>query len=512
MSVVTAPAGPTSETPGAGPTAGHRRLAPAAARTATPIAAFLYVVLAAVKIAVHPMWRDELQSWTLARSSHSIGELIQRVRYEQHPPGWYLLLWIVSGATSDPRALQVVLVVLVAVMVWVVLRFAPFPRPIRWLILFGYFPLFEYSTLARPYILDLVFTLGAAELIRRRRTGLWFGVTVAGLLFFDNAYGSVLAAGLVVAAVARSGSSGGWRRAAKVAGGLGLFELVLLALERRPSNYAGPVLRLSRLAHLLSPRGFTALEQPAHALVPVPVPQLHFWNTFLIDRLSSGVVVLIAMVMVWALAWVLRRDRAALAMWLVGVGATVAFMDAANQSFARFSGTIFVALLAAFWIYDPPGRPARPVAAHVALIAVLVLQIPGAMVAAIIASTNPFSRAESAAGAVSSLPGTVVAGPDFSATPVAGYATRRVYLAQAGRYGTYTVWNSRLLCDGPCTWGDYQGETLRAAGRLAGHGPVFVVLDFPATPSASLTLCHAYTGAVVPDENYWVYAFDGTCA
>lgn len=512
MSALAAPVGTAPEAPGAGPTVGHRRFAPAAAPKATLLAAVMYVALAAVKIAVHRMWRDELQSWTLARSSHSIGQLIQRVRYEQHPPGWYLLLWIVTRATSDPRALQVVLVGLVAVMVWVVLRFAPFPRPVRWLILFGYFPLFEYSTLGRPYILDLIFTVAAAELIRRRRTGLWFGVTVAGLLFFDNAYGSVLAAGLMVAAWARAGSCGGWRRAAKVAGGLGLFELALLALERRPSDYAGPVLRLSRLAHLLSPRGLTALEQPAHALVPVPVPQLHFWNTYLIDRLPPGVVILIGLVMVWTLAWVLRRDRAALAMWLIGVGATVAFMDAASQSSARFAGTIFVALLAAFWINDPTGRPTRPGAANVALAAVLVLQIPGAIVAATIASTNPFSRAASTAGAVSSLPGTVVAAPDYSATPVAGYATRRVYLAQSGRYGTYTVWNSRLLCHGPCTRGDYQGEALRAAGRLAGHGPVFVVLDFPAAPLASLLLCHAYTGAVVPDENYWVYAFDGTCS
>ena len=74
-----------------------------------------YLALSAAKIAHHQMWRDELQPWSLARSSSSLGQLISRVRYEQHSPGWYVLLWVVSRFTSSPEAVQVLLFVLVVV-------------------------------------------------------------------------------------------------------------------------------------------------------------------------------------------------------------------------------------------------------------------------------------------------------------------------------------------------------------------------------------------------------------
>ena len=82
-----------------------------------------YLAWSALKIAHHQMWRDELQPWSLARSSSSLGQLISRVRYEQHSPGWYVLLWVVSRFTSSPEAVQVLLFVLVVVtviyVVWV---------------------------------------------------------------------------------------------------------------------------------------------------------------------------------------------------------------------------------------------------------------------------------------------------------------------------------------------------------------------------------------------------------
>ncbi len=485
-------------------------------RPVTLAAGAVYVGLAVWRIGAHRMWRDELQSWDLARSSHSIGQLLQRVRYEQHPPGWYLLLWALSRFSADPAAMQALLAGLVAVMAWVVLRFSPFPSAIRWLILFGYFPFFEYGTLSRPYVLDLILTLAGAELVRRGSSSWAVAGTVASLLVFDDAYGCVLATGLVAAAWARTGREDRRRAAGQMAvvtAGLIVLEMALVALAWRPADYSGPVLQPTRLAHLLSSSGLNALEQPARALVPVPVPQLHFWNTYLLDRLPPGWVVGLGLEAAWGLAWLLRRDRAALAMWIIGAAGTVAFMDAASQDLARFTGTIFIALLAAFWIAYPGRRRSRADGAvRVALAVVVVLQVPGGLLAGAMALSTPFSKAEEAAGAVRSLPGPVVAAPDYAATPVAGYAERPLYLAQSGRHATFTVWSRRLLCAGhACTRADYQRDALRVAAGLAPHAAVSVVLDFPATPTASLRLCRAYTGAAVPDEDYWIYAYERPC-
>ena len=159
-----------------------------------------YLALSAVKIARHQMWRDELQSWSLARSSSSLGQLISRVRYEQHAPGWYVLLWVISRFTSSPDAVQGLLFVLVVVTVIYVVWVAPFPIPLRFCLLFGYFLVFEYSTIGRPYILDFLLGVVGAEFVRRRRFSGWFALTLVGLILFDDAYGSIIAVALVSAA------------------------------------------------------------------------------------------------------------------------------------------------------------------------------------------------------------------------------------------------------------------------------------------------------------------------
>ena len=157
-----------------------------------------YLALSAVKIARHQMWRDELQSWSLARSSSSLGALISRVRYEQHPPGWYLLLWVISKFTSSPEAVQVLLFVLVAVTVIYIVWVAPFPLPLRFCLLFGYFLLFEYSTIGRPYILDFLLGVVGAEFVDVGGSQVVCSHPGRTRLF-DDAFGTIIAAALVSA-------------------------------------------------------------------------------------------------------------------------------------------------------------------------------------------------------------------------------------------------------------------------------------------------------------------------
>ena len=52
----------------------------------------LAAVVSAVTIHAHAMWFDELQAWNIARASHSLGDLFSHLRYEGHPPLWYLPL------------------------------------------------------------------------------------------------------------------------------------------------------------------------------------------------------------------------------------------------------------------------------------------------------------------------------------------------------------------------------------------------------------------------------------
>ena len=188
----------------------------------------------------------------------------------------------------------------------------------------------------------------------------------------------------------------------------------------------------------------------------------------------------------------------------------VAFLDAANQTSSRFVGTMFIGVVAAFWIH-PDVRLARPQSAvMVILTVVLVLQIPGGLVALAISSSHPFSEAENVAAVVRDLPGTVVSSPDYSATPVSVYADRPLYMAQTGRFGTYTVWNNKTICvRTPCPVNVLTSQAINDAMTFAKAGPAYLLLNFPLqNPVPSTTLCRAFTGAINPTENYWLYNLD----
>ena len=56
----------------------------------------------------HELWGDEFHSWNIAKASGSMAELFHNIRYEGHPPLWYLILWISSKFTHNPAAMQLV--------------------------------------------------------------------------------------------------------------------------------------------------------------------------------------------------------------------------------------------------------------------------------------------------------------------------------------------------------------------------------------------------------------------
>lgn len=104
----------------------------------------------------HPLWRDELQTWMIARSSHSIAELLYIKRYEGHPDLWFLVLYFLTRLTSNPWAMQIVHLLIATTTVYIVAQYAPFTRLQKGLYAFGYFLFFKYATISRNYALGIL--------------------------------------------------------------------------------------------------------------------------------------------------------------------------------------------------------------------------------------------------------------------------------------------------------------------------------------------------------------------
>jgi hypothetical protein len=156
--------------------------------------AVLFACVCGFAISYHEMWRDEMQSWLIARSSLTLSELRDAIRYEGHPALWYLLLYGVTRLTQRPEAMQLLHVVIGSGCAFVFARSAPFPRWARLCFVLGYFSVYEYGVISRNYSIGIFLLFVAAALLPRRHERPW----LLGLLLALAAQTTAMA--LIVAA------------------------------------------------------------------------------------------------------------------------------------------------------------------------------------------------------------------------------------------------------------------------------------------------------------------------
>lgn len=148
---------------------------------------------------VHEPFFDEAEAWQIARCASLRTLLFETTHYEGHPPLWHLILMPIAKAGA-PYELSLTLVSLVFVgsAVFLILRYAPFPRIVRLLLPFTYFYFYQYGVIARVYcvmVLEFVL-LSMAYKDRNEKPGRY--VAVLMLLCITSAYGIVIAGGLAL--------------------------------------------------------------------------------------------------------------------------------------------------------------------------------------------------------------------------------------------------------------------------------------------------------------------------
>jgi hypothetical protein len=149
----------------------------------------------------HEPWFDEAQAWLIARNNSLFEMLFQRLHYEGTPGLWHLLLWPLAKSGAPYWTMSYLSVLIASVSAGLVLFFAPFPVWLRVLFVFGYYPAYQYSVVARSYGLNLLLIILAAILYSTQaskplryclilaalaNTNV-FGFLVAGVLFAEFA-------------------------------------------------------------------------------------------------------------------------------------------------------------------------------------------------------------------------------------------------------------------------------------------------------------------------------------
>ncbi len=107
----------------------------------------------AFNIAYHEPWVDEAQAWLLARDSSLLELWTKLLRYEGSPGLWHTLLHFCIRLGVPYAGIDVISGVAVFAAICVLLRYAPFPLPIRLLLPFTFFLSYQYAVIARNYAL-----------------------------------------------------------------------------------------------------------------------------------------------------------------------------------------------------------------------------------------------------------------------------------------------------------------------------------------------------------------------
>ncbi len=458
----------------------------------------------------HEIWRDEFIPLMTGRGSHSIAELLTNIRYEGHAPGWYLVMYAVTRLTGAPEAMQVVHVLIASASVYLLARFAPFPKAWRVLYAFGFYPFYQYAAISRGYALCVLLLFSFCALYDYRRTKLVWLAAVVGLLAIADTYGwfmsLALSATLVFAwaydrKLGTSWTNGRMMTAASmsiIAAGV-IWSAVVTMPPPDCGTYTHWHTHFSwqRLAHVVHSLNFDYNVGSRDLYVPF--------------NIVAFVVVLL---------WFARR-RVALFMFSVFTVAVALFYYLKFDIVVYWhKGMVFEYFIACVWIYRKCedegfgsrlieratlfGRRAGPALMWIVLLFFVVYGLKW--------ERNDVRKPYTCGKAVARYirthfpPDIVLAGDsDFAATSIVGYLDRPVYYPASDRFGTYLLYDNRRHW--PITMDELYTGVHRVSAATGKDMLLALTYELPRDYAKRLnaTLIRHFGGSIMVDEDFWLY-------
>lgn len=149
------------------------------------VAAASVLVLQVTLVLTHRAWLDEWQALQIALQSPDFGAMLQNLRYEGHPPLWYLLLRGTSAIVAPAYILAAVQVPIALALGCLVLFKLPLSRLERLLFATNFYVLIDYVAISRSLGFGVLLFM-TALLFRERR---WAWLAVALLPLADFLFG-----------------------------------------------------------------------------------------------------------------------------------------------------------------------------------------------------------------------------------------------------------------------------------------------------------------------------------
>ncbi len=476
------------------------------------ILVLLYFCVAFINALNHEMWRDELHSWSIARESTSLEDLFSNIRYEGHPLLWYLCLYIIINIFSDQLfAMQIFHLLIATFTVFIFVKFSPFNRLQKSLFAFGYFPLFEYSTICRNHGLAILFIFSFCALFKTRAKNylalslilflmsqasafgliiaVAFGVTLFLEYVFDKKNESIREAKWGIAAIAIF-----------VTGiALSIFQ-IMPPMDSELNNRWGINVQ--------------AVSTVWKSYVPIPEIRYDFWNSNFIGHPFFQMV--LSSIIIGVSLLFLYRHPQILFLYGLGTFLLIMFFYSKYPGFLRHQGHLFILFIACFWLVKDveSGSGFDQLAGCLAsnrdrfLTMLLLLHLVAGAYASVMDWIYPFSVSKEAAAFIKdnkydTLP--ILGDKDYMASAVSIQLGRKFFYPARNREGSHIRWDNERppeeVAKNMTEW-------------ISKKGNVLLILSYDLDPKLNSTLnISGYTvkkikefkNGIVRDEKYYLY-------
>jgi hypothetical protein len=395
------------------------------------ITIFLFLLIATIKLGFHELWKDEWQSWLVARDM-SIGQLFSFLNYEGHPALWYLWLkpfTFFSGLFDEEILLKLAHLILVAGCLYLLIVKMNFPIYIKLLFVFSYFLGFEYGVVNRGYILVILFSFLSIYFFKNKNQN---GLCIAlFMLCQTEVYGAILA----------------------------LAILFYIYLQERFINilpYIFTGISLGIFALSVYPRGQNEDFSRAYNRVIetknfAEAIQGHFANIFNVGLINDTATVghtiagvILSLFLIALTIFIFQINKAVAGMWVVGSIMLISFSAVVYSGGLRQWGMIFILFILCIeltpTLFDNKLR-------YGLIVLLLICPIIHNVRAMYNDIALPFSNAKEAGNFIKTkVPENVaiVAINKFETAPVGAYAGRKFFELPSGNSFTYFKWLERI--------------------------------------------------------------------
>ncbi len=397
----------------------------------------LSIAIIVYKLSFHELWKDEWQAWLVSRDL-GLGNMLAFLNYEGHPSLWYLYLkaWTVLPI-QEHILLQVAHGTLVVITFYYLFMRIKLPSLWKVLISLSYFVVFEYGVINRGYILVILLSLMALDMIIRGNRSWILGLVIL-LLCQSEAYGVIIAAVITV--------------------------YILLNEEGKKLIFDKKILLWSIAGFLLFvltvfPRGneddFTRAynQQSLSTEVIHESIQGHLANVFAIglidDTASNGVSLIgfiLSLVVLFILVWIFVRDRRSLLTILFGLLSFILFGILIFSGGVRQWGMVYL-LFILILILSHCNNSNWSLSRYTLVIVLMISPMIHGVRALITDAQIPFSNAQMMGLFIKekvpdNVPVVVI--NKFETAPVGAYADRPLYELPSGETFTYFKWLEKV--------------------------------------------------------------------